>query len=95
MRGLIAFSFLMGLVACSTGPETATFSCTRGPEIAIVYSDDTAILTFADGRTEVLPSDPNRPGFYAKSGLVWSETAFRTGRLTNATSSYSCDQSSV
>jgi hypothetical protein len=84
----------VGLAACST-TETATFSCPNGPEIAVTYADDAAYITFRDGRTEVLPSDPSRVAFYAKPGMSWSETSFRTGRLNTGGKSYSCDQSSI
>lgn len=95
MRVSTAGLLLLTLTACGGGSKTATFSCPNGPEIAVAYSEDVATISFADGRTEVVPLDPTREGVYAKSGFSWSETAFRTGRLNDGTRSYSCDQSSI
>ena len=94
MRVIIAVTLLAGLAACNA-PTTATFACINGPNIAITTADDTATLTFADGRTEVLPADPSREGVFAKPGVVWVSTAFRSGRLIDGSNSYGCDQSSV
>ncbi|NNE88638.1 MAG: hypothetical protein HKN27_11225 [Silicimonas sp.] len=95
MRYVIASALIAGLAACSGGSKTATFSCPNGPEIAVTYADDTATVTFFGGRTETLPRFEPGKETYAKPGMVWSETGFRTGRLTDGTSSYSCDQTSV
>ena len=95
MRAATAIALLMGLAACGGGSKTATFSCPNGPEIAVTYLEDTATITFANGRSEVLPQDASRETIYARPGMVWSETGFRTGRLTDGQRSYSCDQTSV
>lgn len=95
MRPLVVLAGLTALAACSGGPKTATFSCPNGPEIAVTYADATATITFANGRSEVLPQDASSETLYAKPGMVWSETGFRTGRLTDGQRSYNCDQTSV
>lgn len=94
MRILLAVTLLLGLGACG-GPKTETFVCINGPDLAVTYDDESATVTFANGRTELLPRDPSRDGVYAKPGVAWHDTAFRSGRLTDGSSSYSCDQSSI
>ena len=94
MRALAALAPIIALAGCSSTPQTATYTCPNGPEIGVLYSDEAVTISYGDGRREDLPVDPSRDGFYAKPGLVWSDTGFRSGRLTDNTSSYACDQTS-
>ncbi len=93
MNRILTLLLLGGLAACSSSTETATFACPNGPNLAVVYTDDTAILTLPGGRTEALPKSSD--SVYAKPGIVWQIVAFRTARLTDGSKSYHCDQSSV
>lgn len=94
MKPITAFALLVALGACNTA-ETATFACMNGPDLAITTTEESATIAFSDGRTEVLPKDPSREGYFVKPGLSWTDTGFRNGRLNEGSSSYGCDQSSV
>ena len=94
MKLIVAGMVFFAVAACG-GAKNAAFSCLNGPGIAITYDDQSAVVTFANGRSEVVPSDPARAGVYAKPGFSWSETGFRSGRLNDGTRSYSCDQISA
>lgn len=92
MRVPTSIAALVILTACSGQSKLATFTCPNGPDVAVVYEDETAVLRFAGGRQERLTQpDPERPNFYAKPGMTWS-VGFREARLNDGNSSYICDQ---
>lgn len=87
---LVALGLLVG---CAGRKETATFLCLNGPDLAVTYVDDMAIITFVDGRSETLQRvDPEKPDLYAAPGITWNITGFRAGRLSEGRSSFGCDQ---
>ena len=64
---------LATLAACGDRTSVATYTCPRGPDLTVEYSESGATLYFPDGRAELLPRpDPERPNLYAKPGLRWS-----------------------
>lgn len=91
MRGLFVIVALATLAACSERSTRETYTCPNGPSLAVTYSDAGANITFASGRTELLPPT-DREDVYAKPGLVWNARAFRSARLDDGQSSYLCDQ---
>ena len=94
MRIILSGVLLATLAACSD-TEVATFACPNGPDLAVTYSGDSATIALNDGRTEILPRVTEGEEVYAKPGMVWQETSFRSARLTDGQRSYACDQSSV
>lgn len=94
MKVLAGIMLLSVLAACG-GPRTETFVCPNGPDLSVTYAEASAIVTLSDGRSVLLPADPAREGVYAKPGFAWADTSFRSGRLTDGSKSYGCDQSSV
>ena len=92
MRALAATVAVAALAACGDRSSVATYTCPRGPDLTVEYSDAGATLYFPDGRSELLPRpDPERPNLYAKPGYRWS-TGGRDGRLDQGSASYICDQ---
>ncbi len=93
MKTLIGLLALAVLANCAGRKTTATFLCLNGPDLAVTYVDDLAIITFVEGRTvELQRSDPNDPDFYSAPGISWTITGFRAGRLNDGRSSHGCDQ---
>ena len=96
MRGLVLILALGALAACgdvAERTERATFACPNGPSLIVEYSGDEARVIFPGGRVEVLPKvEGDDPSLWAKPGLVWNLTQFRTARLTDGQQSYNCDQ---
>ncbi len=92
MKPVLILLSLAGLTACGD-TKTETFFCANGPEFAVTYGDDFVTLTMGDGRVMTLPATDD-PDTYAKDGVVWQDTEFRTGRLTDGPKGYNCDQSS-
>ncbi len=91
MRALLLIPAIAMLTACGERQTRETYTCPNGPSLAVTYSEAGAILTFANGRTELLPPT-DKPDIYAKPGVVWDAAAFRTARLTDGQSSFLCDQ---
>ncbi len=91
MKSLYLIPALALLAACGDRETRETFTCPNGPDIAVTYSEAGALVTFGDGRSELLPPTETE-GVYAKPGMVWSSEGFRTARLTDGPSSYACDQ---
>lgn len=92
MRTATIIATLVTLTACSGGEKLATYSCPRGPDLTVAYSDAGATLYFPDGRVELLPRpDPERPNLYAKPGFRWA-TGGRDARLDEGSKSFLCDQ---
>ena len=96
MRGLVLIIALGALSACGGGSEkrdAATFACPNGPSLVVGYTETDARIVFPDGRVEVLPKvEGDDPNLWAKPGVVWDLTQFRTARLTDGQRSYNCDQ---
>lgn len=89
--GLTAAALAL-LAGCGAQEQVATFTCPRGPDLTVVYSEAGATLYFPDGRVETLPRpDPERPNLYAKPGYSWA-VGFREARLDDGSNSYTCDQ---
>ena len=93
---LLAALGLTLLASCGDGGQKVeTFACPNGPDIAVLYEGDTAVIALPDGRRETLQRTEPGKEIYAKPGMVWQIESFRTGRLTDGQKSYGCDQSSV
>ena len=92
MKHLLLITALTALAACSEQSARATYTCPNGPDLVVTYSEDTARIVFPTGRVETLPRAEEGRELYAKPGLVWDATQFRTARLTDNESSLSCDQ---
>ena len=92
MKHLLLITALAALAACSEKSARATYTCPNGPDLVVTYSEDTATIVFPTGRVETLPRVEEGRELYAKPGLVWDATQFRTARLTDDQSSLSCDQ---
>ncbi len=92
MRALVTTVALAALAGCGGSSKTATFTCLNGPDLTVVYADDSATLYFPDGRSELLPRpDPERSNYYAKPGSSWA-AGDREARLNDGRKSYLCDQ---
>ncbi len=91
MKPLFLIPALALLAACGERETRETYTCPNGPDLAITYSEAGALITFGDGRSELLPPT-DKEEVYAKPGMVWASEGFRTARLTDGQSSYACDQ---
>ncbi len=91
MRALFLIPALVTLAACGERETRETYTCPNGPALAVTYSEAGANITFASGRSELLPPT-EKTDVYAKPGMVWDAAAFRSARLTDGPSSYRCDQ---
>lgn len=93
MRTALILLSLTALSACSGSEKRAMFTCPNGPDLIVTYTDDSATLLFDNDRSEVLTMTGEE--IYAKPGVVWQSTGFRSARLTDGPSSYACDQASL
>lgn len=93
MRALALLAALGTLAACGEQQaREATFTCPRGPDLTVVYSEAGATLYFPDGRVELLPRpDPERQNLYAKPGYSFA-VGMRDARLDDGMNSYLCEQ---
>lgn len=92
MRSLVAVLPFLALAACGEQTRALEYLCTNGPDISIVYSGDTAVLTYPDGRRETLTRpEPARSYAYSNATTLWSESN-RGGRLTTPERSLRCEQ---
>ena len=93
MRGAVILLTLGVLAGCGEREKLTTFTCPNGPDLIVTYSEDSASIVFPDGRVEVLQRvEGDNPDLYAKPGVVWDASQFRTARLTDGPQSYNCDQ---
>lgn len=88
---LLVIPAFVALSACNEQESLETYTCPNGPDVAVAYSEEGALLRFVGGRTELLPPT-DKPDIYAKPGIVWNSSAFRSARLDDGQESYLCDQ---
>ena len=70
--------------------DFATYSCANGPDLAVAYGEEAATVTLGTGKSQTLPKADD--GVYAKDGIVFQTTGFRTARYTTPSTSFHCDQ---
>jgi len=92
MRIITSLGALGLLAACTGGVEQATYSCANGPDIAVAYQEDTAVIVFPGGRSVTLTRpDPENLNRYAAPGTSWLRGS-REGRLSDGGRSLICDE---
>ena len=93
MKILMGLMALAVLASCGNQSKNSAFLCPNGPNLAVTYVEDMAILNFNSGRSEELRlSDPDNPNFFSAPGISWMISGFRTARLNDGRSSYGCDE---